>query len=1107
MAAADDANVPTPAVSEKTPDAATAPAARARSWAEIASAKDETHRTGPDARAPSATIPEATDRASHPPLAVRSGSASNSSLAPPPTPAGLEVVSVSADTVALRWTPGRRGDAPADPSCPTSERNRGAPAAGDENGASESASVDDDEPDDADYRYEVQTSGDGRPGTFVTIAPNVRTCAFVATGLRRGSHHLFRVRAVVLPAGDETEEQALLFSEYTSPSLAVKTEDGPPDAPPSAPALVGRATSTTMTVSWHPPAHNGGCRLTRYVIRCWPKTTHVPSDAAPKTEESQVPVWDGCVLTLTGLEPATAYAVTVSAKNLVGTSAPSEVFVGFTEPATAPAPPARGKSQKTQKSQKAPELGSEIVPFDLTPPARPGECVATSTTSSEIRLEWAPRAGDDGREREFLVEWRDVGPASGRIREFPVDPSGGEWSVASSPARRRRRTRARLPFGGASMTPSMTSASTTPSAMTPSAMTPSAMSPSRPGSSSSSSSLVAGEEMDCGASSLAGSAPATLYSAAGSSSSSSSAWSDRSSSVDDSADSDRSDQMFGSFKRVFVPENGRNEGAVTLEGLRPNRAIQCRIVAVDALTRRESKPGPPTVACTDVAPPPAPAAVTWTNITDQSRDGAPCLAVTWRLPVGCFASDDPASAPTAHVLEMAAASPRGGVRPASAAAAGKRKGRGGKGGKGNLRTGAESSNVVVPPGVSEDAWTVVYEGEAPRALLRDPPCAPGDAVVFRVRCANAAGFGESSTPVRYDAPRLPPGAVDAPDVVACSPDAVKLRWRAPTNANGSVVVAYRAQMRTVLEEGGSGEEGMGTFGEWVDVGDGKATRGRARCDLRVAGLRPATTYQFRVAAVCDDGVLGAFGGSTTAHTPRAPPRAPKPPVVCAVTGTSVTVSFSAADGGRGTTTRDGGEMTADSSSSSDDEGEDARWRQRTVEYRLEVAGGGFVGAASSPGEYDEDGSEGFACAYRCGKMRERMHRIDGLVPGSRVRVRVRAVGDEGGTSVGESTAARTVPASPKKSGGNSVRQSDLGGDGARARATRAAARAAAASRPVIAARTPAVTRLASSPPRGSLSRRGVQLRRKFRRQTLTAYATACVATAYLALTMYYSWSQ
>ena len=146
-------------------------------------------------------------------------------------------------------------------------------------------------------------------------------------------------------------------------------------------------------------------------------------------------------MTLTGLEPATAYAVTVSAKNLVGTSAPSEVFVGFTEPAP-PAPPATEKSQKPKKSQTS-ELGSEIVPFDLTPPARPGECVATSTTSSEIRLEWAPRAGDDGRRREFLVEWRDVGPASGRFREFPVDPSGGEWSVASSPARRRRKNRAR----------------------------------------------------------------------------------------------------------------------------------------------------------------------------------------------------------------------------------------------------------------------------------------------------------------------------------------------------------------------------------------------------------------------------------------------------------------------------------------------------------------------------------------------------------------------------------------------------------------------------------------------------------------------------------------
>ena len=730
-------------------------------------------------------------------------------------------------------------------------------------------------------------------------------------------------------------------------------------------------------------------------------------------------------MTLTGLEPATAYAVTVSAKNLVGTSAPSEVFVGFTEPATAPAPPATGKSQKTQKSQKAPELGSEIVPFDLTPPARPGECVATSTTSSEIRLEWAPRAGDDGREREFLVEWRDVGPASGRIREFPVDPSGGEWSVASSPARRRRRTRARLPFVGASMTPSMTSASTTPSSMTPSAMTPSAMSPSRPGSSSSSSSLIAGRRWTPGRARSPGprlprSTPPPVRRRRRR-----------------RRRRGRTDQLgrrlsglgpirrrftFGSFKRV-CPENGRDEGAVTLEGLRPNRAIQCRIVAVDALTSGIS--GPVTVACTDVAAP-APAAVTWTNITDQSRDGAPCLAVTWRLPVGCFASDDPASAPTAHVLEMAAASPRGGVRPASAAATGKRK-VGRKRRKGQSSNGAESSNVVVPPGVSEDAWTVVYEGEAPRALLRDPPCAPGDAVVFRVRCANAAGFGESSTPVRYDAPRTPPGAVDALDVVACSPDAVKLRWRAPTNANGSVVVAYRAQMRTVLEEGGSGEEGMGTFGEWVDVGDGKATRGRARCDLRVAGRAPrrrTSSGRRRVRRRR----LGAFGGRRR-RTPRAPPRMPAARRLRAVTGTSVTVSFSAADGGRGTTTRDGGEMTADSSSSSSDDDDEGRMpdgdNEPSIDWRWPAA---------------------------ARRRRELARRIRRRFRRLRVRVPVREdagadaphrrVGPgfesphpraggrgRGGTSVGESTAARTVPASPKKSGGTSVDRVTLAATG------------------------------------------------------------------------------
>ena len=177
---------------------------------------------------------------------------------------------------------------------------------------------------------------------------------------------------------------------------------------------------------------------------------------------------------------------------------------------------------------------------------------------------------------------------------------------------------------------------------------------------------------------------------------------------------------------------------------------------------------------------------------------------------------------------------------------------------------------------------------------------------------------------------------------------------------------------------------------------------------------------------------------------------------------------------------------------------------------MEVAGGGFVGADCDPdsNEFD-DGSNEFACAYRCGEMRERMHRIDGLVPGSRIRIRVRAVGDEGGTSVGECTAARTAPASPRKQKareGDSVGHSSApGGDGARARATRAAARAAA-SRPVIAAPAPAVTQLASSPPRGSLCRRGFN-RRKFRRRAMTAYATACVAGAYVVLMMYYSWSQ
>jgi len=177
------------------------------------------------------------------------------------------------------------------------------------------------------------------------------------------------------------------------------------------------------------------------------------------------------------------------------------------------------------------------------------------------------------------------------------------------------------------------------------------------------------------------------------------------------------------------------------------------------------------------------------------------------------------------------------------------------------------------------------------------------------------------------------------------------------------------------------------------------------------------------------------------------------PAVCAVSHDSVTVSFTA----------------------NARESVDVDWRQRAVEYRLEVAGGG-------DGCVDE-----YVCVYQCGSMRERMHTVDGLLPGRRIRCRVRAIGDEGGTSVGDAAAARTTPAtvtpvnSPPSSAG-----------------VKKAKRRAASSSQMAA---PSVT-LMSAPPPGSLCRREMTRRRKMMRRKILTWAFAFLALGYFVLTVY-----
>jgi len=90
----------------------------------------------------------------------------------------------------------------------------------------------------------------------------------------------------------------------------------PPPTVPGAPVIVSAvAGNGTVTVSWDPPADDGGAEITEYTVAAYIGSTEGPV----------VPV-GGNVLTatVTGLTNGTGYTLRVSATNAVGTSLPSE---------------------------------------------------------------------------------------------------------------------------------------------------------------------------------------------------------------------------------------------------------------------------------------------------------------------------------------------------------------------------------------------------------------------------------------------------------------------------------------------------------------------------------------------------------------------------------------------------------------------------------------------------------------------------------------------------------------------------------------------------------------------------------------------------------------
>ena len=376
------------------------------------------------------------------------------------------------------------------------------------------------------------------------------------------------------------------------------------------------------------------------------------------------------------------------------------------------------------------------------------------------------------------------------------------------------------------------------------------------------------DDMDCGASSVVSgsSVPPTVYSYG---SGSSTTWSG--SSTDSESDKGVITRP-SKFTRTDVPLGAC---AVTLEGLRSNRLVQCRVVAVDVSTGTESEPGPIAVAYTDMSVPPAPSAPVCA--VDLKSPG--CIVLTWRVPEGS-AKDDAASAPTAHQVQAAPAL----SRPFQTVS--KRKGGDGKGGanKGSTKSGSNAVAGTGPRDASspgELQWRVVYEGAESRVTLPEPElCGPGESIVFRCRAYNAAGAGAYGKLATHRRDAAAPSPPEPPTFTSVTPDGVKVRWRPPLRLNGSVVAAYRAQMQTVSRAASGGAEGgaESTNDEWIAIDVPESGRVNPKCETRVHGLKPATAYRFRIAADRADGTSrGEFGRWSEVTTPRAPPAPPRAP--------------------------------------------------------------------------------------------------------------------------------------------------------------------------------------------------------------------------------------
>ena len=310
-----------------------------------------------------------------------------SDLPPPGAVRDLQAVSVTETSIMLQWKPPANSDA---------------------------ASVE---------RYEVTRDISLRPDEHYFVSET----AFTETGLRSGTEHKYRVKAIG-EGGTEGEEVSIRVStldsstpeptrtptpEPTPIQAATPTHTPEPtstqtpvsDLPPPGAVRDLQAVSVTETsimLQWKPPANSDAASVERY---------EVTRDISLRPDEHYFV--SETAFTETGLRSGTEHKYRVKAIGEGGTEG-EEVSIRVSTLDSSTPEPTRTPTPEPTPIQAAtpthtPEPTSTQTPVsDLPPPGAVRDLQAVSVTETSIMLQWKPPANSDAASVERYEVTRDI---------------------------------------------------------------------------------------------------------------------------------------------------------------------------------------------------------------------------------------------------------------------------------------------------------------------------------------------------------------------------------------------------------------------------------------------------------------------------------------------------------------------------------------------------------------------------------------------------------------------------------------------------------------------------------------------------------------------------